>query len=144
MSFHVYSYGALALVCAGLYAWALIEGKTVESVRAKLETKQAELQQAKQDLAAAVQVNTDNLTKIGILKADLQAQSDLAVKYDALARSRADKLNAAMKEIADAPDTDDGPVAPVLARELDRLRRDYAEATGHHQDPDRAAPAPGQ
>jgi hypothetical protein len=144
VNFHVYSYGALALVCAGLYAWALIESKSAETVAAKLKAKETELTQAQADLARAVQVNTDNITQIGILKADLKTQSDLAVKFDALARTRADKLNAALKEIADAPDTDDGPVAPVLARELDRLRRDYAEATGHHQDPDRAAAAPGQ
>ena len=144
MSFHVYSYGALALVCAGLYAWALIEGKTVESVKAKLETKQTELDQAKLDLAAAVQVNANNLTQIGILKADLQYQSDLAVKYDALARSRDRRLTSVLKGISDAPASDDGPVAGVLEQLLDGMRERHAAAAGHNQDPDRAAEAPGQ
>lgn len=126
MNFHVYGYGVLALVCAGLYAWGLIETKSSEAAAAHLKTKQAELEAAQADLAEAVRVNTDNGIQIGILKGDLQTQSDLAVKYDALARSRADKLNAALKGISDAPETDDGPVAPILAKELERQRISYA------------------
>lgn len=144
MNLNLYGYGALALLCAGLYAWAMIESKSAESAAAKLETKKSELAQAEADLAKAKQVITDNKTQIGILKADLQTQSDLAMKYDALARQRADKLNAALKDISDAPETDDGTVAPVLVRQLDRLRMDYAEATAHNSNPSRAGSGTGQ
>lgn len=60
---------------------------------------------------------------------------------DSLSR-RAARVRVIVKEIERAPDSDDGPVAPVLRRALDRLRGDGA--AGGDEDPGRAAGGPGQ
>ena len=57
-----------------------------------------------------------------------EPEAPVAPKYltqadiDELWNTRAAELNNALRRIASAPATDDGPVAPVLKRELDSLR----------------------
>lgn len=138
MSFHLYGYGALVLVCAGLYAWVSIQGARIDTADARISRYKSDLVAAASAIDQAKTVNGENLETIQRLKADLTRQAEVSLRFEDLARVRAAKLNKVLKEISDAPAIDDGPVAPVLARQLGRLHDEFSAAHGADTNPDRA------
>lgn len=122
MSLHTYGYGALLLLCGALYAWGALQGARVEAKQRTVEARESTISSLNGSLAQAKKTNDASLASIGILKADLRWQSEIATKFSALARKNAADLNKALEAIRDAPESDDGPVPLVLERELDRLR----------------------
>lgn len=135
MNFHVYGYGAMLLACAGLYAWLTIVNHTVATRDAQIERYQADVVQAQSRLDQAKTTNTENDIAIKNLQADQMRQAESAIRFELLARARGAKLKAILKGISDAPSSDDGPVAPVLRRELDRLRDVFNTSAPNGTDP---------
>lgn len=117
---------AAALAAAGAGLW--IHVKTIEADRLA-----AEKALMARDLASAVDAAEMNAAAMRRLRA--QAARDLAAvtaERDAHA-ARLARLNLIGRKIDDAPESDDGPVAPVLGAALDGLRRELA-APGRDED----------
>lgn len=116
---------------------------------ATIAAQQATIASLNEAVIEAEGVNDANIATLAAIKEDLARQEKVAAKYEALANKRGAALKATLKRIEDAPLTDDGPIAPVLGRELDRLRNDGAgdaPADRDHQDtvgaiPDLGAPS---
>jgi multidrug resistance efflux pump len=141
---HLYGYGALLLVCAALYAWSAVLSARLDGRDAQIErykhdvlTLQANVDQARATAAANEQAVKD-------IQNDLDRQAETSYRFEDLARRREVELQNALRRIADAPASDDGPVAAVLARELDGLRREYAAASAADPRRSGAAASPGQ
>lgn len=114
-----------------------------KSQKATIAAQQATIQSLNVAVIEAKSVNDANMATLEAIKADLARQAEIATKFEKQARARGAALKATLKRIEDAPATDDGPVAPVLGRELDRLRNDGAgdaPADRDHQDPVGALP----
>lgn len=151
MNIHAWGYGGLLLVCAALYAWGAVEAARVEAKQQTVEARDATIKSRNEtiakltgDLTQAKATNEANIAELEGLQADLDRQAEVSLRFEDLARARTAELNEALRRIADAPANDDGPVAPVLARELERLRARYAAAHRADQDPGRAAASPAQ
>jgi len=84
----------------------------------------AALAKANADRAMLEQINEANLKAIEAVRADLERQAKIASQAQAVANKRAAELASTKKRIRNAPKSFDGPVAPVLRRELDELRTD--------------------
>ena len=95
----------------------------IDVANTKLAAKEAEL-------ATAAEINAANLAALAAVKADLDRQAIIAAKAQQAERKRAADLKTALKRIHNAPKSDDGPVAPVLRRELDDLRLDSVRPDG--------------
>lgn len=105
---------------------------------------QSRAERAEQE-AARLSENLETATRVAVANAQAveQAKQEAARTIAALERERdamaerGERVRIIYKEIAHAPESDDGPVAPVLARTLDRLRDPAAQ--GGDRDPHRAA-----
>jgi hypothetical protein len=143
MSVTTYLTGGLALVVAALYFMWSLEAKKVERRDDELASYKAVQELSDKAFAQVQETNEAALAAVERLKADVKRQSALAAKYDGIARQRDVALKNALKRISDAPTSEDGPVAPVLQRELDSLRvvgGEPAPADGDHEDPSRSLP----
>lgn len=146
MNLTTYLTGGLALavaVCYGLYAY---EAKKVERREALIAAHQAVEAVAARQIEEAKAMNEGNQAALAALEQEVERQKALAVKAERTARARDASLKQALKRIADAPLSEDGPIAPVLKRELDGLRTDpVAGSTGSpgssDPDPSDAIPA---
>lgn len=140
MKLTAYITGALMLALAGTsVAWTW----QAKDYRAKLAARDVTIAALNDAVIEAKSVNDANMATLEAIKADLARQAEIATKFEKQARARGAALKATLKRIEDAPATDDGPVAPVLGRELERLRNDGAgqPATDRdHQDPAGALP----
>ena len=140
MKLTAYLTGALMLACAALYGgWTWQANK----LKGTIAAQQTTIAQLNESVIEAKSVNDANIATLAQIKADLARQAEVTAKFEALAAKRGAALKATLKRIEDAPATDDGPVAPVLGRELDRLRNDGAgdaPADRDHQDPVGALP----
>lgn len=86
------------------------------------------------DLAGAIQTNNENVEVLNRLAAhNARVVQALTLERDALSQ-RLRVVSNIRSEIDHAPQSDDGPVAPVLSRVLERLRL----AQGGDADPGRA------
>lgn len=122
MNLSTYITGGLALVCAGLYFMWSIEAKKVERRDDLIAAHQAVEQMAAKAVTSAQAAAKESAAALESVKADLDRQAQTAAKFETIARNRDKALRDALKRIANAPSTEDGPVAPVLARELEQLR----------------------
>lgn len=144
MSLPWYLSAGLALVGAGLYAWVSVQSAQLEARQKTIDARDATIASLSQQVAQAKQTNVDNLTTIARMKLDMRALGQVSARFEILARERDRKLQDVLKGIADAPAVDDGPISPVLARELERLRIDFAAADGVDKDPSRTDRSHGQ
>ena len=74
------------------------------------------------DAATWKLANEANLQALDRFKVEAARAEEALRREAAAARERVKIVTVIKKEIADAPAADDGPVAPVLDRALDRLR----------------------
>lgn len=109
--------------------WTGDAGRLTASV-ALVDVANTKLAAAKKDLATAEEINQANLAALAAVQADLERQAIIAAKAQQAERKRAADLKTALKRIHNAPKSDDGPVAPVLRRELDDLRLDSVRPDG--------------
>lgn len=114
--------GVLATVLAAVYFLYQVEAKKVERRDALIAAHQAV------EKMTAVQIQQDkidndaNVAENQRLRDELARQQAIAVKAERARRALDFSTKQALKRIANAPTTDDGPVAPVLRTELDSLR----------------------
>lgn len=97
---------------------------------AMLAGAQKKLDAANRDLATANEINEANIAALAAVKADLERQAAIAARAQAAAQRRDADLKTALKRIKNAPKSEDGPIAPVLRRELDDLRTDGVRPDG--------------
>lgn len=144
MNLSTYLTGGLALAVAGLYFMWSIEAKRVEKRDDTIAAYKAVQAMSDKAFAEVQEVNEEALASVARLKADVARERAVRTKAEASARARAQALNEALKRISHAPASDDGPVAPVLSRELDGLRvvpgGSNPPPDGDHEDPSRIAP----
>ena len=104
----------IAAAVLGLYLY-------VAHLRAVIRQDEANLAAQAQQLDQLQQINRDNLAELEQIKA-AAARQIAALEADRIAtEQRATDANAVKKEIVNAPPSDDGPVAPVLGRALQRM-----------------------
>lgn len=106
------------------------EAERVTAAAIALDVQQKELAAAKRDLATAAEINEANLAAILEVKAEAERQAAIAIKAKAAEAKRSADLKTALKRIKNAPKSEDGPIAPVLRRELDDLRTDGVRPDG--------------
>lgn len=144
MNLSTYLIGGAFLAVAITYgAWTW----QAKDYRAKLAARDVTIAALNDAVIEAKGVNDANMATLAAIKADLARQAEIATKFEKQARARGAELKATLKRIEDAPATDDGPIAPVLGRELERLRNDgagVAPADRDHQDPAGALPDLGE
>lgn len=93
--------------------------RTIKALRAENQAARAALD----DAIAAAQRNANTIQRERELAE--KAIRDMAARYEErMARGR--EKEDAIREIEVAPPSDDGPIAPVLGRALDRLRQQQA------------------
>lgn len=109
--------------------WTGDAGRLTASV-ALVDVANTKLAAAHKDLAQAEEINQANLAALAAVKADLDRQAIIAAKAQQAERKRAADLKTALKRIHNAPKSEDGPIAPVLRRELDDLRIDSVRPDG--------------
>lgn len=127
--------GPWRLLAMGALAAALLGGWLyIAHLHARAEQAEQQIARLTQNLETATTAARTNAA------AAIQLQAEATRTIEAVTRERdsfakrSTKIRIIEKEIAHAPATDDGPVAPVLTRTLDRLRESIAE-TGA-RDPD--------
>lgn len=111
------------------------EAARVAASAALIDVANTKLASAHKDLALAEEINQANLAALAAVKADLERQAAIAAKAQMAERKRAADLKTALKRIHNAPKSDDGPVAPVLRRELDDLRLNGVRPDGNSDAP---------
>ena len=124
-------WAARNMVAVGLAAAsALAAWLYISHLQSRAERAETEVVRLGQDLEAAVHAADANAQAVE------RAKQDAALTIAALERERnalaerGERVQVIYKEIARAPESDDGPVAPVLARTLDGLRGSTAQG-GH-------------
>lgn len=115
---HIKLIGAAVSVIALLGVWWYVNSITKERDRLRVELTQERL------------VNESNQRTIKRLIDTYERQMDALEQDREAAIARAAEARNLTMEIESAPETDDAPVAPVLARLLDRLR----EASNNNAD----------
>lgn len=116
----------------GWKKWALV-GLAVLAVAGYVLLLRAQVAEARLDAAQAQHraalwegAAETNRKALDRLRADTErAQAEMAATHRA-ALARLERRTRILQEIADAPETDDGPLAPVLSRALERLRQQGA------------------
>ncbi|MBE1237502.1 hypothetical protein IHV25_07555 [Phaeovibrio sulfidiphilus] len=112
---------AVALVCAGLVAWSYSLSRDLEAAAGR-----------ERSLRSA---NAALVVTLEAVRTDARKAVETLESVHAAEKKRTEALHAAMREIENAPEGDNGPVAPVLRRALERVR---TPGCG-----DGALPAPG-
>lgn len=82
----------------------------------------AEHELMKKDIARKDDVIRENVQALATMTQQHAITVRVLEDERAVAERRSVELNQIRREIANAPDSDDGPVAPVLSRALERLR----------------------
>jgi hypothetical protein len=139
MSLTTYLTGGLTLACVALYVMWSLSAAEVRTKDATIKAKDVVIVTSIAEVAKAKATNRDNLDAIAAIRTrEMKALED-AAKFQKAADERAAALNKALRRIASAPKTDDGPLAPVLKRELDSLRTVFPPGTagpdGANEDP---------
>jgi hypothetical protein len=116
----VYITGGLTLAVAVMYGlWTY----QIKQARAERDAAIAMVDVSIGQVNQAKAVNEANLAALEAVKASVVAAQAARVKAEADAHKRSVALQSALKRIANAPQTDDGPVAPILRGQLDELGR---------------------
>lgn len=157
MSPSTYIGGTLALVAvvAGGFGW--IQTNRLATLDAKLKAKDATITRQASDIVRAQSVNVQNVNAYNALKVEYDRREGVEEKYEKLQSDRAAKTARNVQEIRNAPPAYDGPLAPILRQQLERMRAGEAGADfdnpapngagvltpGQATVPDPAAPRPG-
>ena len=144
MGFTGYSMIGLGVALFAALGWAAVQGARLDARDEQLKARAATITRLEGDLAQAKLTNDGNLSAIAALTAQATIAGEIAAKYQTRAHELSVRLNAALEDIANAPAHDDGPVAPVLARQLDRMRVRPAGPAGADAPPGRASASPGR
>jgi hypothetical protein len=125
-------WAARNMIAVGLAAAAApVAWIYISRLQSRAERAETEVVRLGQDLDAAVHAADANAQAVE------RAKQDAALTIAALERernalaARGERVQVIYKEITRAPESDDGPVAPVLARTLDSLRGTTAAQGGH-------------
>lgn len=113
-------WGLAALAAAGAVWW-------VTGMRSDLAAERADNARLRDTLA------TERAARAALV----QERDRIVASMESAARAaaaRAERVTQLREEIARAPDSDDGPVAPVLRSALDGLRQPDAAAGDNHAD----------
>jgi hypothetical protein len=129
--------GVLALTLLGGYIW-------IGSLRSDLDTKKKEIADLQISIHNLTDTNKHQTTVIKNLSDELVAQAKAFANREELFKKIRVKFVPVIKEIERAPETDNGPLAPVLRNTLDQLRRIREERKGGDQNRDRASELPGR
>ncbi len=117
----------IALLAAGGVVFLLVrhelDARAAAEANVAIETQQLDQAQA---------VNKANAAALAELKAESARELAALAADRAASRQRATRLQTIQKEIADAPPSDDAPLAPVLRRALERLRGGAGAAAPPH------------
>ena len=103
-----------ALIAAGLVMLDRLADARADAVHWRAETTTWQ------------RANEATLQALDRFKAEAARAEEALRQEAAAARARVKIVTIIKKEIADAPDSDNGPVAPVLGRALNRLRERQA------------------
>lgn len=118
------------LAIAGIAALGLIAVTVINNYVDANNASHIAQGQAEQRATQEAQANQD----LALAAAQAVAQAKTGQAAVSRAHAAGDQAAAALltlqKETAHAPPTDDGPIAPVVRRGLDRLRQLYAPAAG--------------
>ena len=139
MNLTAYMTGGLGLAVALLYGLYAYEARKVEKRETIIRAHEAVQALTAKQLEDAAAVNDSNQKAISELMQDIAVQQKLTAKAERAARERDASLKHALKRIADAPQSDDGNIAPVLKRELDSLRADRVAQPGSADSTDQGA-----
>ena len=121
MSLTTYMTGGLALALAVcVFFWRMDAKRHSDVVAAHVAFEAVATKQLKD----AETVTDENFNTVSKLLKDIERQKELTAKAERAAHQRDATLKQALKRIQDAPLSDDGDIAPVLARELRGLRTD--------------------
>ena len=141
-------YVILALAVASMYGLWQWSKHDLRQAEARLEAADALIAVANKEVADAKAVNEGNQAAFDASQRRIESLTAIVAKYQAEARKRTATNTQAMKRIADAPASSDGPVAPILRIELDSLRvvqpGGDAPANGADQDGDASTATPDQ
>jgi hypothetical protein len=131
----IYVMGGLTVAVAVMYGlWTY----QIKQARAERDAAIAMVDVSIQQVTQAKAVNEANLAALEAVKADVVAAQAARVKAEADAHKRSVALNNALKRIANAPTSDDGPVAPVLRDQLLDLSGRVLVVEPSNPAPDRA------
>lgn len=108
MNIKTVAWAIAALFIAVLLGWVMVMEEKITTERDKNHRLESNLAETLASLAA---MQADHTRTVAALETVTAAQ-----------QARAATLTQSIKEVDDAPKTDDGPVAPVLRRTLDGLR----------------------
>lgn len=136
----VYVMGGLTVAVAAM--WFLWTNQ-IKQVRAERDAAITMVDVSIGQVNQAKAVNEANLAALEAVKADVVAAQAARVKAEADAHKRSVALQSALKRIANAPASDDGPVAPVLRDQLFDLGGRLQPVAGGDKGPDRPDTNPG-
>jgi hypothetical protein len=135
MSPTVYVMGGLTAAVAVMYfGWTY----QIKQARAERDAAIAMVDVSIGQVNQAKAVNEANLAALEAVKADVVAAQAARAKAEADAHKRSVALQSALKRIANAPTSDDGPVAPVLRDQLLDLSGRVLVVEPSNPAPDRA------
>lgn len=113
--------GGVALIAAGIYVWSL------RVANAALEDENVQLRSS---LSVARQAAADNLAAYEAAVTERRRQAAVLARQARELAAVRETMTRLRTRTDDAPDSDDGPVAPVLSRVLDGLRRESGAGAG--------------
>lgn len=119
-----------AVGAVGVYTRQPDNSAQLLAADAMIAVAQKDAAAAKAELAIANEIAAANFAALEAVKADLAHQAAVAARAQAAERKRAADLKTALKRIHNAKPSEDGPIAPVLRRELDDLRLDGVRPDG--------------
>lgn len=120
----------LAIVFAGLVFYVYLQSQWLEAKTLEVEKRDLAIESLKNDIKVAQDVNTENQKAVMAMQTMYDQLYIFTKQYEDRAKERADRLESALEDINSAPLTDDGPVAPVLSRQLERMRADVNKPAG--------------
>jgi hypothetical protein len=135
--------GTLALVAALAGGFGWIQTTRLAALDAKLKAKDATIERQAADIVQAVSVNRQNVKAYNDLKLEYDRREGVEEKFEKLQRDRAAKTVRNVQEIRNAPPAYDGPLAPILRQQLERMRAGEAGADLGDAAPNGAAVPPG-
>lgn len=127
MGFTGYLSGGLAIAAALAIGWGAYQGRSIDTLRETLKARNAAIVTAGDDLERAVVVNKQNLGVVEWYKAELKRRGDIAAAHDAERSKIAKRTAKNLQEIRNAPASSDGPLAPVLLEQFERMRTERTD-----------------
>jgi hypothetical protein len=112
--------GSMAALAIVYVLWT----KQVNERDAQIDAAATLIDLQQKHLAEEKAINESNVAALKAMDEHLKRQAEIAARAQATAAKKAADLKFVLKRIKNAPKSDDGPVAPVLRRELDDLRSD--------------------